>query len=50
MSAGGGQSILPMGSSYELALQLFFDVVCILLQKRVKQDEGQMTSRHTNLE
>lgn len=43
-------SPLLMGSSYELALQLFFDLVCVLLQHRLGLTAADMTARHTNLE
>ena len=46
-----GDSVLLMGSSYELALQLFFDIVCILLRNKLGGvSTGQMLARHTNLE
>lgn len=46
----GTHSILPMGSSYELALQLFFDVVALFLQQRLGIAGEMMKARHTNLE
>jgi 6-phospho-3-hexuloisomerase len=49
-SAGGGHSALPMGSSYELALQLFLDVVTKLLQARLGVQTSRMKATHTNLE
>jgi hypothetical protein len=39
-----------MGSSYELALQLFCDMVSLMLQHKLSIDSGQMKGRHTNLE
>lgn len=42
--------ILPMGSLYEAAQLLFFDLVSLLLRDRLAQDAAQMRSRHTNLE
>ena len=45
-----GSSILPMGSLYEAALLVFFDVVSILLRARTGQSAEAMRSRHTNLE
>ena len=42
--------ILPMGSLYEAAQLLFFDLVSLLLRDRLVQDAAQMRSRHTNLE
>ncbi|GAB4822832.1 hypothetical protein N2152v2_009878 [Parachlorella kessleri] len=47
---GRGSSALPMGSSYELALQLFCDVICRLLQRELGVSEADMRQRHTNLE
>jgi 6-phospho-3-hexuloisomerase len=46
----GPVSLLPMGSLYELALLLFFDLMCIMLSKRTGQSPEQMRARHTNLE
>jgi hypothetical protein len=43
-------SILLMGSSYELTLQLFFDSVCVLLREHRKTSEKDAEQRHTNLE
>ncbi|HEY1897717.1 MAG TPA: SIS domain-containing protein [Terracidiphilus sp.] len=47
-SAGG--SLLPMGSLYEAAQLVFFDLVSILLRERTGQTPDQMRQRHTNLE
>jgi hypothetical protein len=46
----GEPPALPMGSSYELALQLLFDVLCILLQRATGIPEAAMRQRHTNME
>lgn len=46
----GGKSVLPMGSLYEAAQLLFFDIVSILLRERTGQTAESMRSRHTNLE
>jgi 6-phospho-3-hexuloisomerase len=46
----GAASILPMGSLYEAALLVFFDVVSIRLRERTGQTAEEMRSRHTNLE
>jgi 6-phospho-3-hexuloisomerase len=46
----GGSSVLPMGSLYEAAMLIFFDIVSILLRERTGQTGGGMRSRHTNLE
>jgi 6-phospho-3-hexuloisomerase len=45
-----GASVLPMGSLYEAALLIFFDVVSIVLRERTGQTADGMRSRHTNLE
>jgi len=46
----GGGSVLPMGSLYEVAMLIFFDVVSIRLRDRTSQTMDGMRSRHTNLE
>ena len=46
----GGRSVLPMGSLYEAAMMIFFDIVSILLRERTGQTMEGMRSRHTNLE
>jgi 6-phospho-3-hexuloisomerase len=46
----GAASILPMGSLYEAAMLVFFDVVSIRLRERTGQSMEEMRSRHTNLE
>jgi 6-phospho-3-hexuloisomerase len=46
----GGASVLPMGSLYEAAMLIFFDVVSIVLRDRTGQTLDGMRSRHTNLE
>ncbi|MCS6825821.1 MAG: SIS domain-containing protein [Caldilinea sp.] len=43
-------SILPMGSLYEAAQLLFFDLISILLREKTGQTPEEMRSRHTNLE
>jgi len=45
-----GASVLPMGSLYEAAMLVFFDVVSILLRERTGQTMDGMRVRHTNLE
>lgn len=47
---GGEASILPMGSLYEAAQLLFFDLVSILLREKTGQTTEQVRARHTNLE
>jgi 6-phospho-3-hexuloisomerase len=46
----GGRSVLPMGSLYEAAMLIFFDIVSIVLRERTGQTMDGMRSRHTNLE
>ncbi len=46
----GGTSVLPMGSLYEAAMLIFFDIVSIRLRERTAQTMDGMRSRHTNLE
>jgi 6-phospho-3-hexuloisomerase len=46
----GGTSVLPMGSLYEAAMLIFFDIVSIVLRERTGQSMEQMRERHTNLE
>jgi 6-phospho-3-hexuloisomerase len=43
-------SLLPMGSLYEAAQLVFFDLVSILLREKTGQTPDQMRHRHTNLE
>jgi 6-phospho-3-hexuloisomerase len=43
-------SVLPMGSLYEAAQLVFFDLVSILLRDKTGQTADQMRQRHTNLE
>jgi 6-phospho-3-hexuloisomerase len=46
----GGTSVLPMGSLYEAAMLIFFDIVSIVLRERTGQTMEGMRARHTNLE
>ncbi len=46
----GGRSVLPMGSLYEAAMLIFFDIVSIALRERTDQTLEGMRGRHTNLE
>lgn len=46
----GGQSILPMGSLYEIVQIVFFDIISIMLREKTGQSPEEMRSRHTNLE
>lgn len=43
-------SILPMGSLYEAAQLLFFDLISIMLRDKTGQTPEDMRRRHTNLE
>jgi len=43
-------SVLPMGSLYEAAMLVFFDIVSIVLRQRTEQSGEDMRGRHTNLE
>src|SRR3712207_1866444 len=47
---GSGTSILPMGTAFEIAQLLFFDLVAILLRDKTGQTPEEMRARHTNLE
>jgi 6-phospho-3-hexuloisomerase len=44
------KSVLPMGSLYEAAMLLFFDIASIVLRERTGQSGEDMRGRHTNLE
>ena len=46
----GQTSLLPMGSLYEAAQLIFFDLVSTLLRERTGQTPDEMRARHTNLE
>jgi len=46
----GPASLLPMGSLYEAAQLVFFDLISILLREKTGQSPDQMRERHTNLE
>ena len=43
-------SVLPMGSAYELALQLLLDTIALMLQQENNVTEELMKSRLSNLE
>lgn len=47
---GPATALLPMGSLYEAAQLIFFDLVAIRLRARMGQTPEQMRDRHTNLE
>jgi 6-phospho-3-hexuloisomerase len=44
------QGILPMGTVYEAAQLLFFELIVIQLRERSSQSADNMRERHTNLE
>jgi 6-phospho-3-hexuloisomerase len=46
----GSNSLLPMGSIFEIAMLLFFDLIALLLRDQTDQTADQMRRRHTNLE
>jgi len=46
----GVTSLLPMGSLYEAAQLVFFDLISIMLRDQLSQSPAQMRERHTNLE
>jgi 6-phospho-3-hexuloisomerase len=47
---GAAPSLLPMGSLFEAAQLIFFDLISIMLRERTGQTPEQMRARHTNLE
>jgi 6-phospho-3-hexuloisomerase len=47
---GGSAGMLPMGSLYEAAQLIFFDLISIMLREKTGQSPDQMRVRHTNLE
>ena len=46
----GGQSVLPMGSLFEAAQFLFFEMVILHLRETLGLDPDEMRANHTNLE
>ena len=46
----GGSSILPMGSVYEGALFLLFEILVLELKTRLGETSETMRARHTNME
>jgi 6-phospho-3-hexuloisomerase len=44
------KGVLPMGSLYEAALFLFFEIVIITLRELLQESAESMRARHTNLE
>jgi 6-phospho-3-hexuloisomerase len=47
---GASAGLLPMGSLYEAAQLVLFDLVSILLRERLGESAEAMRERHTNLE
>lgn len=50
VDGGGDDAVLPMGSAYEGAQYLFFEIVVRALRQRLRVEESAMRGRHTNLE
>ena len=50
VSEGASDGVLPMGSAYEGAQFLFFEILVRALGDRLGSDEQAMRERHTNLE
>ncbi len=46
----GTGSILPMGTLFEIAELIFFDLVALTLRDRTNQSSDDVRARHTNLE
>lgn len=46
----GGASVLPMGSLYEGAAFVLFEMIVIALRRELNVDPASMRARHTNLE
>jgi 6-phospho-3-hexuloisomerase len=46
----GGVSVLPMGSLFETAQMLFFELVILKLRPRIGESSETMRARHANLE
>jgi 6-phospho-3-hexuloisomerase len=47
---GPSLSVLPMGSLYETAQMIFFELVILKLRPRLKATHDTMRARHTNPE
>jgi len=43
-------SVLPMGSLFEIAQAIFFELVILKLRDRLGETADTMRARHTNLE
>jgi 6-phospho-3-hexuloisomerase len=48
--AGGGESMLPMGTAFEWLELTFFDIVALRLRERTGQSFDDIRARHTNVE
>lgn len=46
----GGSSVLPMGSVYEGALFVLFEIMVLELKQRLGESSESMRARHTNME
>ena len=49
-SGPGGSEVLSMGSAFEGAQYVFFEVLVLLLRERLGISAEEMRARHTNLE
>jgi 6-phospho-3-hexuloisomerase len=47
---GGGASVLPMGSLFETAQMILFEIVVLMLRSKLGETAETMRARHTNLE
>ena len=47
---GGGVSVLPMGSLFETAQMVLFEIIVLALRERLGESAETMRARHTNLE
>lgn len=46
----GSESVLPMGTAFEIAMLVFLDLVAIELRRRTGQSMDDLRARHYNLE
>ena len=46
----GGVSVLPMGSLFETAQMILFEIVILMLRNKIGETAETMRARHTNLE
>lgn len=46
----GGVSVLPMGSLFETAQMILFEIVILMLRSKIGETAETMRARHTNLE